>query len=72
VAVASIGCGLIIVIDAFQGELWEGLLTALTPYFIYYAIFDFDHEWKWPIVIGAMGGLTVAGALYKLSLGLPV
>jgi len=68
---ASIGCYIVIVIDAFQGEMWEGLLTLLTPYGIYYAIFEFEHDWKWPIVIGALGGVTVAGALFKLSVGLP-
>lgn len=47
-------CWIIILIDAFNNELWKGLvaLFCCQLYALYYAFFEFEHERKWLIVLG--------------------
>jgi hypothetical protein len=64
-AVISLVCLVIILIHAFQDEVWKGLVGLLCMlYLVYYAIMEFDHERKWLIVLGwilgaALGGVSV-------------
>lgn len=70
-ALAAIGgfvCGIIILINAFQDEIWKGVLCLLCGlYGVYYALFEFEHENKWLIVIGALGGGSIAAGLSSLA-----
>jgi len=58
---ACIVCSLIIWIDAFKNSLLKGLLCVFCwIYFVWYALFEFQHDNKFLIVLGALicGGLT--------------
>lgn len=66
-------CWLWIVVDAFRLEPWMGLLSIVfPPYLIYYAIEEFDHDYKWQITVGWLLGSIVAGAFFLLSQGRPL
>jgi hypothetical protein len=72
-SLVAFGCGIVVLIDAFYNEVWMGLLAFFVPiYFAYFAIFEFEHDRKWPIVIGALGGVTVAALFFELAMGVPV
>ena len=63
-------CTLIIVIDAFQYEVWAGLLALAVPmYLIYWAVFEFEHERKWLIVGGYLGGVFFSALFFELAMG---
>lgn len=67
---AGLGCSIFILIEAFRDEIWKGVLSLLCGfYMLYYAVFDWEHEWKWPILLGAIGGNAVAAGLLRLSQG---
>ena len=59
-------CSIIILVDAFKNEVWKGLVSLFCCglYFIYYALFEFEHENKWLIVFGSFLGHGIASALY--------
>lgn len=58
---------IIILIDMFQDEIWKGILGLLCGlYLLYYAIFDFEHENKWLIVLLAIGGNVIAAGILRL------
>ena len=41
----------------FKDAIWKGIVGLLCGlYFLYYALFEFDHEWKWPIALTAILG----------------
>ncbi|RYG37946.1 hypothetical protein EON81_05165 [bacterium] len=67
-SIASLVCWVIILIDAFQESLMKGLLCLFCCFYgFYYALFDFEHDNKWLIVIGAFGGGSVSAGLMRLS-----
>lgn len=44
---------LYIIVDAFQDEIWKGLLCFFCGvYTLYYAFVEYDHDRKWLIVFG--------------------
>jgi hypothetical protein len=58
----SLGCSIIVPIDAFEDELWKGLVGILVPvYLLYYALAEFEHERKWWIVAGMLAGTVLGG-----------
>lgn len=62
--ILSLVCWVVILIDAFRDEIWKGILFLLCGFYgLYYAIFDFEHDNKWPIVIGAFAGSAIVGGL---------
>lgn len=64
----GIVCGIVILIDAFNDELWKGLVGLFCGlYLLYYALFEFDHEKKWLIIAGWLLGGTIGGVLYRLG-----
>lgn len=68
VYIASIGCWLFILVEAFKDELWKGFVALLCGlYWLYYALFEFEHEYKWQIVIGALAGGAVATGLARMA-----
>ncbi len=68
-------CTVIILIDAFQDAIWKGIVALLCCflYYLYYALFEFEHQNKWAIVLGSLclnsagwfllrlGGVSVPG-----------
>jgi len=68
VGIAALVCWIIILIDAFQDELWKGLLGLFCSlYLLYYAIFDFDHDNKLLILLMAFGGSAIATGILNLG-----
>ena len=66
--IAGIICWIVILIEAFQDELWKGVLFFLCGlYALYYALFEFEHENKWLLVIGAFGGGAIATGIAGLA-----
>ena len=69
--VVGLVCSIIVLIDAFQNEIWKGVLYLLCGlYALYYIFVEFDHEKKWAIVAGAFLGafcgwglIAVGGAM---------
>ena len=65
--IVGFGCGIIILIEAFKDEIWKGVLMLFCGlYGLYYALFEFEHEYKWPIVIGALAGSSIAAGISRL------
>jgi len=61
---ASIGCSIFILVEMFKDEIWKGFVGLFCwLYFLYYALFEFDHDWKWPLVLVAVFG---GGGAYGL------
>ncbi|MCH7945878.1 MAG: hypothetical protein IIC73_07705 [Armatimonadetes bacterium] len=47
IAIAAVGCTIVILIEMFSDEVWKGILgLVFGPYIAYYALFEFDHERK--------------------------
>jgi hypothetical protein len=60
---------LFIIVDAFQDELWKGLLSICCCFYLmYYGLCEFDHPYKWPIVLTTIGcpgiGLIFVGLIH--------
>ena len=67
-AIASFVCWLIILVDAFKDSVIKGLLGLLyTLYLLWYAIFDFEHDNKWQIVILGIFGGGIAAAIARMG-----
>lgn len=61
---AAIGCSIFVLVEMFRDEIWKGIVGLICGlYWLYYALFEFDHEWKWPIVLIAIFGGGAAGGL---------
>ena len=61
-AIIAVVCWLIILIDAFQNEVWKGVVGLLCSlYLLYYAIVEFDHPNKWLVVLGYLLGGVLSG-----------
>lgn len=59
-----------VLVEAFRDELWKGVVGLLCWFYLfYYAVFDFEHEHKWPIVILAFGGSSIAVGFARLAGG---
>ncbi len=68
--IAGVVCWIIILIQAFQDEVWKGCVSIICfLYWIYYAIFEFEHEHKWLIVVLALVGDSAGGALIAAGRG---
>lgn len=64
----SFVCSIIILIDAFQNEIWKGIVYLLCGlYALYYTFVEFDHENKWLIIAGALGGSIVGAILFVMG-----
>ena len=58
---------IIILIDMFRDEIWKGILGLLCGlYMLYFAIFEFEHENKWLIVLLAVGGNAIAAGILRI------
>jgi hypothetical protein len=62
--VAGLACTFSIIADAFENELWMGLMCLVFwPYMLWYAVAEYDHEKKWVMV-----GLWLFGSSVGLAL----
>jgi len=67
-AILGFICWIIILIDAFQDALWKGFVGLLCGfYLLYYGLFEFEHDDKLLILLGALGGSAVAAGLRGLG-----
>lgn len=66
--IGGIICSLIILIDAFRDEVWKGFVSLLCGfYFLYYALFEFEHDNKWQLIIGSFAGSAIATGFFRLA-----
>lgn len=69
-AIAGTIAWIIILIQAFTDEVWKGCLSFLCPlYWLYYAVFEFEHDNKWLIVVLALVGDSVGATLIGMAHG---
>jgi hypothetical protein len=60
-------CWIIILIDAFKDEIWKGIVGLLCGlYLLYYALFEFEHDNKWLIVLLAIFGSGIGVGISRL------
>lgn len=65
-ALVSFVCWLLVLIHAFGRSVWKGVFALLCGiYWLIYALFEFEHEYKWIIVLIALlgGGAATAARL---------
>ena len=68
---ASFVASIMILVAAFQDEIWKGLVGLLFPiYLIYYAAFEYDHEYKWAILLTSLLGGGIGGLIMSAGLGM--
>jgi len=66
--IAGLVCWVIILIDAFNDEIWKGVVGLLCGlYLLYYALFEYEDDNKWIIVLLAIGGSAIATGLSRLG-----
>jgi hypothetical protein len=66
-AAGSLVCSIIILVEMFRDAVWKGIVGLLCGlYFLYYAVFEFDHDSKWLIVIVSLLGGGAAGAMLRV------
>lgn len=65
-AIVSLICGVIIIIDAFEDEIWKGILSILFwPYLVYYGFAEFEHDHKVLILVCLLAsGLGRIGLIF--------
>ena len=50
--IAGLIASILILIEAFKDEVWKGIVSLLCGlYFLYYALFEFEHDNKWLLVL---------------------
>lgn len=61
--IASFVCWIIILIAAFKDEVWKGIVGLICwLYLLYFGLFEFDHEYKWPVfLVWVFGGAAATG-----------
>jgi len=62
-SLAGFVCSIIVIVNAFQNEIWKGFLAIFIPFYIlYYTFTDFDHEHRdliqFGVVIGFVSGIV--------------
>ena len=68
VGLGSFICWVVILIHAFKESVLQGLLCFLCfPYMAYYGFAKFQHERKWLVLVGWLGGLVLAGLINWLG-----
>lgn len=69
-AIASLICYIIILVDAFQQEVMQGILCfCCAPYMLYYAIARFNHEKKGLILAVWLGSSILSAILQMIAEG---
>ena len=62
-------CSIIILIAAFQDEVWKGLLCLFSCglYWLYYTLLEFQHEKKGLILVGVLAPTFLSLLIYALN-----
>ena len=61
-------CGILILIAAFQDEIWKGIVCLLCGFYaLYYMLVEFDHEHKWRIVLCNLFGGVIAAVFFAVG-----
>lgn len=61
-------CAIIILIDAFKSAVWKGIVGLLCGlYLLYYMFAEFQHEKKWLIIGGCLGGNILGGIFWGMG-----
>lgn len=64
---AGVVASLFIIVEAFKDEIWKGFLCLICGfYLLYFALFDWDHENKWLILLLAVAGGGIAAGITRL------
>lgn len=67
-ALGGLACTLFLLIEAFRDEVWKGSVGMLCGfYLLYFAIMEWEHDYKWPIILGSFGGSAVAAGLIRTA-----
>ncbi|MEQ1823084.1 MAG: hypothetical protein ABL949_11280 [Fimbriimonadaceae bacterium] len=67
-ALGGLGAFIFVLVEMFQDEVWKGVLGLLCGfYWLYYAIVEFDHDWKWVIILVGLGGNGIAAGLLRMA-----
>lgn len=67
---ASVIASIFVLVDAFEDSIMTGFLCLLCGlYFLWYALFEFEHKNKWLIVATSLFGGTVGGFLLRGTAG---
>ena len=67
-AVTGIIGWVLIVIDAFQDEVWKGIVSLFCGlYLLYYGLFEFEHDNKWMILLMAFAGSGIATGILRFA-----
>jgi len=53
----------IVIIDAFKQHVLKGIFAALTPYFFYFMLRDFEHPRRHVIITAVITGILVGWLL---------
>jgi hypothetical protein len=65
-ALASLAGSIYMLYEAFCDEVWKGFVSLLCGlYMLYWAIFEWEHDYKWPIFLGTMACSSAAGLLLR-------
>jgi hypothetical protein len=66
--IAGLGCSLFVIIEAFRDEVWKGFACFLCwLYLLYFGVAEWEHDYKIPILIGALGGNAIAVGLFRMA-----
>ena len=67
--IAGLASTFTIIMDAFENELYMGLLCLVFwPYMLWYTFAEFDHEKKWLMVGLSLFGYALGGLLCGIGL----
>lgn len=70
-SIAGFIAGIFILIDAFQDEIWKGVVSLFCGlYLLYYALVEMDRENKWILILIWLGGSVAGGVLTNLGAGM--
>lgn len=68
-SLVALVCWIIILVSAFQDEVWKGVVGLLCGlYLLYWGIFEFEHEYKLPLLGGWLAGGGLATALSRMAM----
>ncbi len=68
IGLAGLGCYIYVIVEAFKEAIWKGFLTLLCGlYWLYYALFEFEDDNKWPLVLGALFGNAIAFGIMRMA-----
>lgn len=63
-------CSIIVLIEAFRDEIWKGIACLLCGFYaLWFMLMDFDHDQKWLVILGAVGGGSLGGVFLTMAGG---